>query len=80
MDVIEVGDEEKTVDLFVQMGKDAKVHCPACGCVCARYVHLAKAWRHLNLFEYRAMINCGVPRINCPEHEVLTSHLFWHMA
>lgn len=77
VDRIEVGDEEKTVDIFVQMDRDAKVHCPTCGRDCGRYDHRASTWRHLNLFEYRTMIHCDVPRVNCPEHGVLTSHVPW---
>lgn len=77
VDRIEVDMEENRVDVYIHMDRGAAVTCPTCGQVCPRYDHRASSWRHLDLFEYTTILHCDVPRVECPEHGVVTMHVPW---
>lgn len=77
VDRIEVDVDSNRVDVYILMDRGAAVTCPTCGQVCARYDHRASSWRHLDLFEYTTILHCDVPRVECPEHGVVTMHVPW---
>ncbi|MGB4859723.1 MAG: ISL3 family transposase [Dokdonella sp.] len=50
-----------------------RLACPACGAA-DQPVHdrLARSWRHLNFFQYQAMLQARVPRVRCTACEKTT--------
>lgn len=60
------GDEE----LHVRVGRvpGAAVACPECGARCGVYDARERTWRHLDIWQFRTVVHCRVPRADCPEH------------
>ena len=55
--------------------------CPKCGKVCQIEDHRKeRSWRHLDTMQFETVITCRTPRINCPEHGVLSVDLPWTEA
>lgn len=77
VDRIEVVTELNRVHVYILMDREAAVSCPTCGPVCARYDHRESSWRHLDPFECTTILHCEVPRVECPDHGVVTSHVPW---
>ena len=47
------------------------------GCVCSGYAKRIRQWRHLDTSQYKTILVAEVPRIDCPEHGVLTVKVPW---
>ena len=54
--------------LRIDLHHSGPVACPICGTTAKRYDARRRAWRHLDFFEYRAVLTVEVPRVKCPEH------------
>ena len=66
LDCEETGDEE----LHIRVGRapGAAVACPECGRRCGVYDARERTWRHLDIWQFRTVVHCRVPRADCPEH------------
>lgn len=55
------------------------VGCPECGRRCGTYDTRERTWRHLDIWQYEAVVHCAVPRADCPEHGVRTVRMPWEV-
>ena len=70
--------EKKSVDVFVEWPVEHQIACPECGRKGPIYDHREeRSWRSLDTMQYRTVIHCRVPRIDCPEHGVKTMNVPW---
>ena len=53
------------------------VACPECGVGRGVYDTREREWRHLDIWQYKTIIHCDVPRVDCPECGVHTMHVPW---
>jgi len=53
------------------------MHCPQCEAICPGYDHKPRRWRHLNTMQFKTLIESDVPRVECPEHGVLSVRVPW---
>ncbi len=51
--------------------------CPTCGCECPKHDHRERTWRDLDLCADHLYLHAVVPRVDCPEHGVLTVSVPW---
>lgn len=62
----------------VKTAKGAKLPCPHCGRPCPKEDHRQeRAWRHLDTMQFETVIKCRVPRVNCPEHGIISVQAPW---
>lgn len=73
----EAGDEE----LHVRVGRapGSAVACPECGGRCGVYDARERTWRHLDIWQFRTVVHCRVPRADCPEHGPRTVRMPWEV-
>ena len=69
-------------ELFIIRGRPSKREmnrCPICGKWCGRYdrTDRIKRWRSLDFGSTRVYIEAQSPRVNCPEHGVVTARVPW---
>lgn len=71
------GDEE----LHVRVGRTpgSAVPCPECGARCGVYDARERTWRHLDIWQFRTVVHCRVPRADCPEHGPRTVRMPWEV-
>ena len=64
--------------ISISTQKGAKLPCPQCGKPCPKEDHRQeRSWRHLDTMQFETLITCKLPRINCPEHGVLSADAPW---
>lgn len=68
------GDE---LHIFIERAPGSAVECPSCHCRCGVYDARPGEWRHLDIWQYKTIIHCDVPRADCPECGVKTSRVPW---
>lgn len=51
--------------------------CPTCGVECPKHDHRERTWRDLDLCADQLYLHASVPRIDCPEHGVITVDVPW---
>ena len=61
----------------VAASADAVFACPTCGGVAPGYDRRQRRWRHLDTCQYTTILEADVPRVNCPEHGVVTVLVPW---
>ena len=73
----ESGDEE----LHIRVGRvpGRAVRCPECGARCGVYDARERTWRHLDIWQFRTVVHCRVPRADCPEHGPRTVRMPWEV-
>lgn len=66
-------------ELHIRVGRapGTAVACPECGRRCGAYDTRERAWRHLDIWQYRTVVHCRVPRADCPEHGARTVRVPW---
>ncbi len=65
------------VKVTVEPSSGAEFYCPSCEAVCPGYDKRKKQWRHLDTCQYKTILVADVPRIECPEHGVVTVSVPW---
>ncbi|QQD20895.1 ISL3 family transposase [Oceanospirillaceae bacterium ASx5O] len=65
------------VVVTVSYDRDSSASCPVCQQPCRHYDSRARTWRHLDTCQYKTIIQADVPRVECPEHGVLTVQVPW---
>lgn len=68
------GDE---LHIYVSRTPGHAVECPSCGCRRGVYDTRPREWRHLDVWQYKTIVHCDVPRVDCPECGVLTARVPW---
>lgn len=68
------GDE---LHIFIERTPGLPVECPSCHCRCGVYDARPGEWRHLDIWQYKTIIHCDVPRADCPECGVKTARVPW---
>jgi len=64
--------ENGHIDLYVEHAKDIEFRCPKCKEFRPIYDHASeRAFRHLNIFDFKTFIHVRVPRLNCPVDGVI---------
>ena len=51
--------------------------CPTCGIECPKHDHRERTWRDLDLCADQLYLHAAVPRVDCPEHGVITVSVPW---
>lgn len=68
------GDE---LHIFIERTPGSTVECPSCHRRCGVYDARPGEWRHLDIWQYKTIVHCDVPRADCPECGVRTSSVPW---
>ena len=68
-------------ELHIRVGRTPgrAVRCPECGSLCGVHDARERTWRHLDIWQYRTVVHCRVPRADCPEHGVRTVRTPWEV-
>ena len=63
----------------VVLARDAgsALRCPECGRACPGYDARRREWRGLDAWGYKTFVVYDVPRVECPEHGVVTTRAPW---
>lgn len=78
--VSEVALDTKNLRLVIKVSTRTgeKLPCPTCNKLCSKEDHREeRSWRHLDTMQFETIIVCRTPRINCPEHGILTVNTPW---
>lgn len=66
------------VDVFIVKSDKTKCKCPDCDKECSIYdTREERNWRHLNTMQFKTMLHCNIPRIECKDHGIKTVDLSW---
>lgn len=65
------------VSVFVEQEPGVALSCPKCGKSCPSYDKRRRKWRHLDTCQFKTLLVADVPRVECPEHGVLTVKVPW---
>jgi len=75
---LELDTDKHRLLIRVSTAKGAKLPCPQCGQPCPKEDHREeRTWRHLDTMQFETLIVCRTPRVNCPEHGVLSANVPW---
>lgn len=69
---VELSVEAGEVKVYVERMPGAEQRCPKCGQVCPGYDGRRRQWRHLDTCQFKTLLVADVPRVECPEHGVVT--------
>jgi len=70
--------DERTITIRIEWPPGEQGHCPDCKVACSVYDHReVRAWRHLDTMQFKTLLVCPAPRINCPEHGVKSIQVPW---
>ena len=74
---VELSCNSEEVKVIVEPEADAEFCCPQCNTVRPGYDKRKKQWRHLDTCQYKTILAANVPRVECPEHGVVTVSIPW---
>ncbi|MDY6857568.1 MAG: ISL3 family transposase [Thermodesulfobacteriota bacterium] len=74
---IELHEDNKTVNIFIDFPKGSLFACPKCGKPSKAYDTTEKKWRHLNFFQYECHLIVRMPRTECKEDGILQVESSW---
>ena len=77
---VEFKDGQPTGDephIYIARTPGHAIECPVCGCRRGVYDTRSGEWRHLNIWQYKTIIRCDVPRTDCPDCGVKTARVPW---
>jgi len=75
---VELDTEKLQLRLYVETIKGAKLPCPKCSRPCVKADHREeRTWRHLDTMQFETVIVCRLPRVNCPNHGILSAKAPW---
>lgn len=70
--------EEQRVDIWIEWPEGQKAICPDCKKKAIIYDHAEeRQWRHLDTCQFKTILRCNVPRVECSEHGVVTISVSW---
>ncbi len=65
------------VTVHVKQAPGTRQYCPTCARVSPGYDSRPRRWRHLDTCQYKTILVADVPRVQCPEHGVVTVAVPW---
>lgn len=66
------------VDVFIVKSDKTKCKCPDCGRECNVYdTREERNWRHLDTMQFKTILHCNIPRIECKDHGIKTVDVSW---
>ena len=69
---------EKVLVIVVEPDEETRCRCPRCGRRGpVAEVEPGRRWRTLDVHGKRCFLECGLPRIGCPEHGKITAAVPW---
>lgn len=74
---VELSVEAGEVKVFVGWAPGAQRHCPKCAVARPGYDSRRRQWRHLDTCQFKTLLVADVPRVECPEHGVVTVGVPW---
>ena len=75
---VEIGFDKLEVNVFIETKDKKNGKCPECSKVCSIYdVRDERNWRHLDTMQFKTILHCKIPRINCEEHGIKTVRTDW---
>lgn len=75
---VEIDFEKLEVHVFIEAKDKNSARCPECNKVCNVYdVRYERNWRHLDTMQFKTILHCKIPRINCSEHGIKTVKTDW---
>jgi len=74
---VELSVEAGEVKVYVEQEPGAEQCCPKCGKVRPGYDSRRRQWRHLDTCQFKTLLVADVPRVECPEHGVITVDVPW---
>lgn len=70
--------EDQRVEVWIEWPEGQKARCPDCEKESSIYDHAEeRGWRHLDTCQFKTILRRGVPRVECPEHGVVTMRVPW---
>lgn len=70
--------DERTITIRIEWPQGEQGPCPDCKAACSVYDHReVRAWRHLDTMQFKTLLVCPVPRVNCIEHGVKSIQVPW---
>jgi len=70
--------DDQTITVRIEWPKGEKGPCPECKVPCSVYDHREeRAWRHLDTMQFKTLLVCPVPRINCVTHGIKSIQVPW---
>lgn len=69
---IQLDKAKKTVKVYIDFERGTKFECPECSAKCVVHDSKYRAWRHLDIIDYKLYLMVKLPRIRCSEHGVKT--------
>ena len=61
--------------IYIKRTHGQAISCPICNDRCGVYDTRERTWRHLDIWQYKTIIRCDVPRVDCPKCGVKTVHV-----
>lgn len=74
---IKLGENDKTVHVYVDYDRESLLKCPLCDSACSRYDTRERTWRHLDTCQYQTLVHASIPRVNCQQHGALQLDVPW---
>lgn len=75
---LEFSREKRRLDLHLDFKTGGTFSCPECGVAgCKAYDTTPKSWRHLNFFQYEAVLHARTPRVRCAKCGVKVVEVPW---
>lgn len=75
---VEISFEKSEVHVFIEHKDKKEGKCPECGRICSIYdTRDERNWRHLDTMQFKTILHCKIPRINCSEHGIKTVKTGW---
>jgi transposase len=72
---VERGKDE--LHIYIRRTPGHAVPCPKCGAMRGVYDVREREWRHLDIWQFKTIIHCDVPRVDCPDCGRLTMRVPW---
>lgn len=63
--------------IFIERTTGHAMFCTACGGMHGVYDTRERQWRHLDIWQYKTIVHCKVPRVECPLHGIVTVKVPW---
>jgi transposase len=70
--------DSKSISIRIEWPDGKPGACPECGELCGVYDHREeREWRHLDTMQFKTLLICPVPRVNCKTHGVKSLKVPW---
>jgi len=69
---LQLDQHSKIVRVFIDFERGTKFDCPLCSTKCTVHDSSYRAWRHLDIIDYKLYLMIKIPRVKCSVHGVKT--------